>query len=385
MPEQVLTIHARASRILTWKVEDMENNKLNKHAKALSKMGAAKGGKARASVLTSEQRKEIAQKAVRTRWARAKGIPLEEIEQVPNQPVQSLVPSETMQANVTKKPISWFPGQLTFGDDITISCHLLSDGKRVFAQREVVGALTGNKKGGLDRYLTANNLSNYLNSEDITKKTVQFLIPGTNAEAMGFEATLLIEICDAYMRAREDKVLKGNQLPIAKRAEIIMRSCAKVGVIALIDEATGFQKVRAENALRLKLQAFIADEMQEWVRMFPEQFWLQLARLENVHYSPRSRPLRWGKYVMAFVYDAVDEEVGRKLREKNPNPHFKNNLHQWLKEYGREQVSAQLNQVLGIMKTCQDMSEFRQKFDYVFKKTPLQTDFLDLVDSMNQK
>lgn len=357
------------------------DEKINKHAKAMSKIGASKGGKARASVLTPEQRKEISQKAIRTRWAKAKGTPIEDVEQVSNNSVQSFPVVEAIQSHVTQKPISWFPGQLTFGDDITISCYVLSDGKRVFAQREVVGALTGNKKGGLERYLSANNLSDYLSAEDINRKVVEFVVSGAQTAAMGFEATLLIEICDAYLRARDDNKLTGSQLPIAKRAEIIMRSCAKVGVIALIDEATGFQKVRAENALRLKLQAFIADEMQEWVRMFPEQFWLQLARLENVHYSPRSRPIRWGKYVMAFVYDAVDEEVGRKLREKNPNPHFKNNLHQWLKEYGREQVSAQLNQVLGIMKTCQDMSEFRKKFDYVFKKTPLQTDFLDLVEA----
>jgi len=54
--------------------------------------------------------------------------------------------------------------------------------------------------------------------------------------------------------------------------------------------------------------------------MLPEEFWLELARLESVRYSPRSRPLRWGKYVMMFVYDAIDKDVGKTLREKNPNP-----------------------------------------------------------------
>ncbi len=358
-------------------------NKMNMNARALSKMGASKGGKARASVLTADERKEIARKAVRTRWAKVKGITLEDTEQVPRIADHSLDTSVREPRELYGRPVSWFPGYLTFGGDITISCHVLSDGKRVFAQREVVGALTGNIKGGLARYLQANNLSNYMDIDNITKKTVPFVVPGTHSEAVGYEATLLIEICDAYLRARGDKVLTGRQLPIAKRAEIIIRSCAKVGVIALIDEATGFQKVREENALRVKLQAFIADEMQEWVRMFPEQFWVQLARLENVHYSPRNRPIRWGKYVMAFVYDAVDGDVGRKLREKNPNPHFKNNLHQWLKEYGREQVSAQLNQTLGVMKTCQDMNEFRKKFDYVFKNAPLQSDFLGFIDNLN--
>ena len=77
-------------------------------------------------------------------------------------------------------------------------------------------------------------------------------------------------------------------------AEIIVRSfSAKVGIIALVDEATGYQKVREKRALQLKLQAFIAEEMQEWARMFPDEFWFELARLEGVHYSPRHRPLRW--------------------------------------------------------------------------------------------
>jgi hypothetical protein len=84
----------------------------------------------------------------------------------------------------------------------------------------------------------------------------------------------------------------------------------------LIDEATGYQKIREKNALQVKLQAFIADELQDWALMFPEEFWLELARLEGVHYSARSRPLRWGKYIMLFVYDAIDGDVGKELRKK---------------------------------------------------------------------
>jgi P63C domain len=110
--------------------------------------------------------------------------------------------------------------------------------------------------------------------------------------------------------------LRPNQLHLARQAEIIVRSCAKVGIIALIDEATGYQKIREKNALQVKLQAFIADELQDWALMFPEEFWLELARLEGVHYSARSRPLRWGKYIMLFVYDAIDGDVGKELRKK---------------------------------------------------------------------
>jgi len=40
----------------------------NPHAVALGRLGGLKGGKARASKLTPEQRKEIARKAAQTRW-----------------------------------------------------------------------------------------------------------------------------------------------------------------------------------------------------------------------------------------------------------------------------------------------------------------------------
>jgi len=40
----------------------------NPHAVALSKLGASKGGKARAKSLSARQRKEIAKKAASTRW-----------------------------------------------------------------------------------------------------------------------------------------------------------------------------------------------------------------------------------------------------------------------------------------------------------------------------
>ena len=42
----------------------------NPHAVALGRLGGQKGGKARAEKLTSEQRSEIARKAVQARWAK---------------------------------------------------------------------------------------------------------------------------------------------------------------------------------------------------------------------------------------------------------------------------------------------------------------------------
>ena len=305
----------------------------------------SKGGKARAKSLSPSARSEIAKKAAAARWKDLDGKEHEGI------------------------PYSMFRGPLSIGD-INLECHVLSSGQRVFTQREIVRILTaGSDSGDLSRYLNRNPL---INMHIVLGQTTRFSVPGTQFEATGYNAETLIDICDNYIEAANQKLLKGAQLKLAEQAEIIMRASAKVGIIALIDEATGYQKFRKKRELQLKFQAFIADELQEWAKMFPDEFWFELARLEGIQYSPRNRPIRWGKYIMMFVYDAIDADVGRELRKKNPDPHFKKNHHQWLKEFGRHKVNNQIQKVITIMQLCENMTDFKMKFNRVFKKTPVQ-------------
>lgn len=342
--------------------------------KRLSDLGAAKGGRARASILSGDERKAIARKAGMTRWAKQKGISLEEMEQASFSSDQ--VENKEVAVSTGKLPIALFPGKLKIGSD-EYACYVLDNGKRVIPQREVVRLFTGHAKGNLDRYLNAGNLQKYFN-KSLIDQSERFMLAGSQQMSNGYEATLILDIAEAYLLARLDGALDANQHNLAKAAEIFTRACAKVGIIALIDEATGYQKFRDEKDLQIKFQAFIAEDLQEWARMFPQEFWFELARLEGVHYSPRARPLRWGKYIMMFVYDAVDEDVGKELRKKHPNPQFLSNHHQWLKKFGRDKVHDQIERVTTIMKLCENMQDFRKKFDRVFKKTPLQISFDDI-------
>ncbi len=329
----------------------------------LGKLGAAKGGRARANVLTAEERSEIAKQASRARWDKAgKNAPLETPPPGP--------PAADIRAVADSDlPYSMFRGTLKIGD-VEFECHVLSDGRRVLTQREMVRVISGGRdSSNLARYLERNPV---YGPDRLEGRVIPFAQPGLALISHGHEATLLIEICDSYLQARDQKLLKRSQEGLAKAAEIVVRSCAKVGIIALVDEATGYQAIRQKQALQLKLQAFIADDMAEWAKMFPDEFWYELARLEGIRYSARNRPLRWGKYVMAFVYDAVDADVGKELRGKNPDPHFRQNHHQWLKQHGREAVNDQIQRVIAVMKLCDDMADFRRKFAKVFQKTPLQ-------------
>lgn len=78
---------------------------------------------------------------------------------------------------------------------------------------------------------------------------------------------------------------------------------------------------------------------------------------------------------MAFVYDAIDKDVGKKLREINPGPEKGHNHHQWLAAYGKDRLHQQLGSVIAIMKLCSNMDDFRQKFARVFDRQTPQISF----------
>ncbi len=74
---------------------------------------------------------------------------------------------------------------------------------------------------------------------------------------------------------------------------------------------------------------------------------------------------------MAFVYDAIDMDVSRALKAAIPDPHYQNSLHQLLTDWGRQQVHDQIERVTTIMKLCDNMKDFREKFAKVFKKSEI--------------
>lgn len=333
-----------------------------------SKLDAAKGGRARASVLTAEERSEIARGAARARWAKAGKTVTADPPAAPSPPALA-----TVTDGADDLPYSQFPGKLDMGD-VELECHVLNDGRRVLTAREVVRALRGTRSNppSVHRYLDA--LPAYRKGM-FDSRMMQFRIPGLPQTALGLEARVLIDMCDMYIAAEQNGTLKSNQKNLVSMSWIIMRACAKTGIEALIDEATGYQEVREKRALQVKLQAFIAEDMQKWVKTFPDEFWQELARLEGIRYQARHRPLRWGNYVLRFVYNAMDPDVAKKLKEMNPNPSKGNNLHQLLREFGRDKLHQQLGGVIAIMRECNDMAEFRTRFQKVFeRKDQLQLD-----------
>lgn len=277
--------------------------------------------------------------------------------------------------------VASYVGEIKIGD-IDIRCAVLSNEKRVFFQREVVGALTGNKKGGLERYLSASNLQPFVPDKYKGEKWDQEIIrfKYQRYEAHGLEATDLIDICGIYIRARNEGVLLDSQKHLARQADIIVNAFAKTGVIAVIDEATGYQRHRKKDALRLLVQSYIIEEGRKWMKEFPDEFFVELDRIyNNPKTTPQRRPRYYGVFINKYIYAPIEngmvlEELGR-LNPVNEKGTRSKRLHQFLnEEKGIQVLRNRIGKITALLQISPNKRKFEGHFNRMESKQ-LQFDF----------
>lgn len=193
--------------------------------------------------------------------------------------------------------------------------------------------------------------------------------------AKGTDARMIRQICEVWLKAREAGALIGpRQLQVAQRAEILIRALADVGIVALVDEATGFQYLRDRQALEKILNDFIKDELGKWARQFPDPFYRELFRLRGWQYSPVSvkRPIQVAKDTINLVYDRLAPGVRQELERKNPklpSGRRKHKHHQWLTEdIGHPKLREHIASVVTLMKASDRWEQFKKMLDRVLPK-----------------
>lgn len=324
-------------------------------ARQLSKLGASKGGKARAEQLTPEERSEIAKRAAEARWG-------------------------------TDVPRATHEGEIQIGD-LIISCAVLPGELRVLSETDVVNAFGLYRSGALHTrqrqeegrahlplFLAHKNLIPFVDQElsDVLTKPVWYLPPKGATRHKGVYAKLIPSICDVWLRARDSGVLKTKtQKAAAVKADILMRGLAHVGIIALVDEATGYQADRAADALERILQAFISKELCKWVRTFPPEFYRELFRLRNIdasEFSPK-RPQYVGHLTNDVIYKRLAPGVLKRLKEVTPrddNGRPKHQLHRRLTpDKGHPKLREHLASVVTMMKLSETWDQFYEMLERI--------------------
>jgi hypothetical protein len=269
-----------------------------------------------------------------------------------------------------------YSGQLPIAD-LELDCAVLDGGVRVLSERAVHRAF-GSKRGGshwkrmkenedganLPSFLSAKNYSEFI-PNDLAVALKQPILYRTNAGATpanGIKAELLPEICGVILSARRADKLHPSQEHLAMQAEILMEAFAKVGIIALVDEATGYQRDRSHDALRLLLSKYIAQGLQKWLKTFPDTFFAELDKLYDNETTHGKRPQYYGKFINKYVYDPIENGyVKKELNNLNisDDGNRRAKFHQWLSDDGRNMLIHQIGRVQGLMEMCDDIDHFK--------------------------
>jgi hypothetical protein len=329
------------------------------------------GGRARAEKLTPEQRKDIAQKAARAKWQHHQKV-----------------------AKATHD------GTINLGG-AEIACAVLADGTRLLSERAVIRAF-GGKRGGahwrrlkndpdganLPAYLSAKNITPFI-PDDLTaalKNIIPYIPAMGGGISFGLEATLLPQVCDVWLKARDENKILKSQIKMVIAADMLMRSFAKVGIIALIDEATGYQDQRSKDALQQLLAIYLTEEKLRWAKMFPNEFYKNLFRLRGWQYNPldQRKPKIVGKLTNQIVYKKLPPGVLEKLRELNPVKNKKTwrrgaAFFQYLTaDIGQPDLRDHFLQVLPLMRASDDWDSFIRLLNKAIPDPTLSVDDLPL-------
>lgn len=303
-----------------------------------------KGGKAAAANMTAEQRKARSAKAVAARRRKA-GMPKAKYE-----------------------------GRVNIGDSF-LDAAVLDDGRRIITQNAVFAALDRPSRGNarltnIPVFMDAKNLQPFV-CEDLQGAINKIeYIDKNGKEQRGYDANILPLVADLYLKARQAGVLHAAQKSTAEKAEILVRGLAKVGIIALVDEATGYQDARTKDALAKIFEQYVAKELQAWIKTFPDEYYKQLFRLYGYDYPPEKqnfRPQFFGKVTNKVVYKKLAPELLPELQKqarKKGNKGTK--LHQALTpDAGHPKLREHLASVVTLMKLSNTKEEFFEKVDLI--------------------
>lgn len=237
-----------------------------------------------------------------------------------------------------------------FIGETQLKCSVLNDGRRVIKDTSLFSALNRKRKGetrveGFPPIIGTKTLAGLLN--EMYPEQLETITPFEVAEFNGktgkwYDANTIPIICDIYMEAEKRGLIKPGQQHVLEKAKVLLRSLARVGITALIDEATNYQDIRGKDELQVLLEKFISEELRPYSREFKSDYFEQLFRLYKIPYDPTTtkRPRYFAGFTKKYVYDMLPPNVWEKLDEKNPliyntkknRADRKYRLHQYLSE-----------------------------------------------------
>ncbi|MGR4860034.1 P63C domain-containing protein [Bacteroides pyogenes] len=287
-----------------------------------------------------------------------------------------------------RKARSLLKSQERFADIAEVILYALSDVGIVALVDEATGYDKVNPMNLIERtkcphLLTANNLQPFID-EQLTEWT-RFIeyrdLKGNRRH--GYNARILRGLCKVYIDARKARSLLKSQERFADIAEVILYALSDVGIVALVDEATGYDKVK--NRAKDELQRFFKEALQEeagkWVKTFSDSFFEMIYRMRGWNWTGASKkPSVVGIWINDIIYERIAPALLYELRKLNPknekgNRPYKH--HQFLtEELGHPKLKEHISGVMAIGRLSNNnWAVFMRNLDKAYPKMYQQLDF----------
>ncbi len=261
--------------------------------------------------------------------------------------------------------------------NIEIPCYVLNNGLRVFSGRGLQKAIGYESDSGqwMRSFCKIDGLSMLFCAGENSilsqlSNPVKFKRPnasGSQSTTNGYDVTLLVDICSAIIDANRAGNFDNDVM--VHNADVIIRSVAKVGIIALVDEATGYQYDRERDELQKILKAYVSEELLPWQKRFPDIYYKELFRLNGWDFTVkgiRNRPSVIGKWTNTLIYEQLPKGVLAELKKKTPKSRNGNNtarFHQSLTlDVGEPSLTAQITTIVAIFQVSDNMKEMWSNF-----------------------
>ncbi len=304
-------------------------------------IGRAKGGAARAEILTSEQRRAIATKAATARW----GLRV------------------IHTGNFEKE----------FGIDA--DCYVLDDEQKtaVISKRGMGEAIGLSKRGDrVSVFVGSKSMANYIGRE-LREKIENPLIfqrfrsaagNAISERTYGYDVTILIDLCKAILAARADGKLAGPRYDkMVRQAEIVLSAAAKSGIKGLVYALAGYSPSTDEVIAAFKL--YVQQEARKYEPEFPSELYAQWHRLYDIPVPERGKPWHFKYLTVRHIYHPLARSSGkiltllRALKTKGGDRQKK--LFQFLNEIGARALRMHLGRVLEMAESSPNRYEYEHK------------------------
>lgn len=276
-------------------------------------------------------------------------------------------------------------GSIKFGPDNDIPCAVIKKDDqvlRVIAGKGMFKSFRRTQHGrisvdGLPSVIGGHNIAKFIPEEDMPKLELIYYKDGNRVKS-GYNAEAITIICAAYLAAEEDGILRPQQLTALSQSKVILLTLSRIGITALIDEATGYQYSREFDALQKLLELYTVETpLLTLQKKFPRTYYKELYRLYGWDFNPKEtkRSPYVGKFTYDYVYKLLPEPVVKQIREYNPiverenKKYRKNKYYQYLTlDTGIPELDKIISKLVGIMSISDTIEQFKIFYNKAFQE-----------------